>query len=209
MSARTGDGARRAEVPWRPTPAQLLAARGRTVPDVIAPGLRVLFCGINPGLYSGAVRHHFARPGNRFWKLLHAAGFTARQLSPFEEGELLELGIGVTNLVARTTASADELSLEELRLGASRLRRKVCRHRPSFLAVLGIGAYRIAFARPRARMGLQEADICGSRVWLLPNPSGLNAHYQLAEFTAAFADLRATAFGEPVPRPVEGRPLGR
>jgi TDG/mug DNA glycosylase family protein len=182
-----------AETPWRPTRAELLAARGRTVPDVIGAGLRVLFCGINPGLYSGAVGHHFARPGNRFWKVLHVAGFTPRQVSPFEERELLGLGLGVTNLVARTTTSADELSVDELRLGATRLRRKICRYRPLFVAFLGLGAYRAAFAQPSARMGLQETAVCGSRLWLLPNPSGLNAHYQMAELTAAFAQLKAAA----------------
>jgi TDG/mug DNA glycosylase family protein len=150
----------------------------------------VLFCGINPGLYSGAVGHHFARPGNRFWRSLHQAGFTDRVLSPFDERALLEHGLGITNLVNRATASADELSPDELRGGAARLRRKVCRMRPRFVAFLGLGAFRSAFDRSDALVGAQPEDICDSRVWLLPNPSGLNAHYQLGELAALFADLR-------------------
>jgi TDG/mug DNA glycosylase family protein len=182
--------ARRREQPWRPTREQLATARGRTVPDVIQPGLSVLFCGINPGLYSGAVGHHFARPGNRFWKALHLAAFTEGVLSPFDERALLEYRLGITNLVNRATASADELSPDELRRGAARLRRKVCRMDPRFVAFLGLGAFRSAFDRSDALVGAQPEDICGSRVWLLPNPSGLNAHYQLGELGALFADLR-------------------
>lgn len=179
---------------WRPTGAQVAAALGKTVPDVIAPGLLVLFCGINPGLYSGAVGHHFARPGNRFWKTLYVADFTEQILGPFEERELLGLGCGITNLVGRATATADTLSADELRRGARRLRSKVARYWPAFVAFLGLGAYRTAFAHPAASVGPQHDVIGGSRLWLLPNPSGLNAHYQLGDLAAAFGELRAQAF---------------
>jgi len=181
---------RRDETPWRPSRAQLAAARGRTVPDVAGPALDVLFCGINPGLYSGAVGHHFARPGNRFWKALHLSGFTDRVLSSFDERMLLAFGLGITNLVNRATASADELASQELQKGAARLRRKVCRLRPRFVAFLGLGAFRSAFDRSDAEIGPQADGMCGSHVWLLPNPSGLNAHYQLADLAALFVDLR-------------------
>lgn len=160
------------------------------MPDVIAPGLQVLFCGINPGLYSGAVGHHFARPGNRFWRVLYAAGFTPRLLFPFEERELLIYGYGITNIVARATASADELSSAELIAGAQRLEEKVKHYQPRVLAVLGIGAYRTAFKRPRADPGPQVESIGVSRLWVLPNPSGLNAHYQLEDLVRLFRELR-------------------
>jgi TDG/mug DNA glycosylase family protein len=178
------------EQPWRPTPDQLRAADGRTVPDVIGQDLKVLFCGINPGRYSGAVGHHFARPGNRFWKALHGAGFTPRVLSPFEERALLDYGLGVTNLVERTTASAAELRSDELEAGARRLRRKVGRLRPEVVAVLGLTAFRTAFRRPEVRVGRQPDRLAGSRMWVLPNPSGLNAHYQLDELAGLFRQLR-------------------
>src|ERR687892_1933906 len=139
----------------RPTKQELAAAVSKRLPDVIAPGLQVLFCGINPGLYSGAVGHHFARPGNRFWKVLHRAGFTDRELSPYEERELLDVGIGITNLVNRTTASAADLDAAELRRGAPRLERKVRRYRPAVVAFAGMGAYRVAFRCPRAELGRQ------------------------------------------------------
>jgi len=180
----------RSETSWRPTRDQVAAAAGRTVPDVVAPALDVLFVGINPGLYSAAVRHHFARPGNRFWKVVAGAGFTERVLSPFEERELLEHGCGITNLVARATATADELSPAELRRGAGRLGAKVRRLRPRFVAFLGLGAYRTALGRPAAAIGPQEEPFAGARAWLLPNPSGLNAHYQLPELVEAFRELR-------------------
>ena len=176
--------------PRRPTRAEVLAAAGRTVRDVIAPGLRVLFCGINPGLYSGATGHHFARPGNRFWPVLHAAGFTPRVLEPWEERELLEWGYGITNLVARATATAAELSEEEFVAGGRRLERKVKRYRPEWVAVVGIGAYRAAFGRPKAVTGPQPEPIGPARLWLLPQPSGLNANHQMPELTAAFRELR-------------------
>jgi TDG/mug DNA glycosylase family protein len=175
---------------WRPTKAEIAAARGRKVADLIAPGLSVLFCGINPSLYSAAVGHHFARPGNRFWPTLHHAGFTERLLSPFEETQLLDRGLGITNVVDRATATADALSAEELIAGARRLERKVRRYRPAFVAFLGITAYRTAFGRPRAVLGRQPEQLADSGVWILPNPSGLNAHYQLPELGEMFAELR-------------------
>ena len=167
----------------------MAAAVGSTVPDVIAPDLRVLFCGINPGLYSGATGHHFARPGNRFWKALAGAGLTDRLLAPHEEAELLAAGIGITNLVARATASAAELSAEELRAGARALAAKADRWRPAWVAFVGLGAYRTAFGRPRAAVGPQAETLGPARVWLLPNPSGLQAHYQLPELVSAFRAL--------------------
>jgi TDG/mug DNA glycosylase family protein len=169
------------------------------VADVIAPALRVLFCGINPGLYSGAVGHHFARPGNRFWKTLHAAGFTPRVLSPWQESELLALGLGVTNLVERSTATAAELSRDELARGARRLERRVARFAPAAVAFLGLDAYRAAFDRPAARVGPQPEGMGTTRVWLLPNPSGLNASYSAARLAAAFHELAQAV------RPLEGR----
>lgn len=178
-----------------PTRSELLAARDRTVRDVIAPGLRVLFCGINPGLYTAYTGHHFARPGNRFWPVLHAAGFTPRRLHASEERELLPLGYGVTNVVPRATAMAGELSPDELRAGGRALVRKVRRYRPRVLAVLGVSAYRTAFDDPRATVGEQEWRIGGTRVWVLPNPSGLNANHQLPELTRLFAQLRRAAGG--------------
>jgi TDG/mug DNA glycosylase family protein len=176
--------------PWKPTGEQLLAAEGKTVRDVIAPGLRVLFCGINPGLYTAAVGHHFARPGNRFWPALFAAGFTERLLSPFEERELLKLGYGITNVVPRTTATADLLTKEEIIQGGKRLTAKVKRYRPSVVAILGLGAYRIAFNSPKATIGRQEEIIGDALLWVLPNPSGLNAHYQPKELARVFRDLK-------------------
>ena len=177
----------------RPTRADLLAAADKLVPDVIAPHLAVLLCGINPGLYSAATGHHFARPGNRFWPTLHAAGYTPRLLRPWEERELLTLGFGITNVVERASAAADELSIEELVAGGKRLRARVKRYAPRFLAVLGIGAYRVAFAKPKATLGPQDEPIGGTRVWVLPNPSGLNAHYGAAALARVFQELRETA----------------
>lgn len=153
----------------------------------------MLFVGINPGLYTAAVGHHFARPGNRFWKTLHAAGFTDHLMSPFDERELLQRGIGITNLVARATASAAELSDDELRAGSKTLERKVRRYRPGVVAFVGVGAYRTAFDRPRATIGPQPDTLAGGRVWVLPNPSGLNANYQLPELTRRFRALRREA----------------
>jgi TDG/mug DNA glycosylase family protein len=178
----------------RPSKAELLAAAGRTIPDLVAPNLRVLFCGINPGLYSGATGHHFARPGNRFWPALHLAGFTPVRLQPWEERRLLEYGCGITNLVARSTATAAELRPEEFIAGRSRLERLVRRYRPRWVAVVGIGAYRTAFERPRATLGQQSETLGPAQLWVLPNPSGLNANHQLRDLAAAFRALRrATA----------------
>jgi len=174
----------------RPSAADLLAARDRTLPDLIAKNLRVLFVGINPGLYSGAVGHHFARPGNRFWPTLEKSGFTPIRISPFEERKLLRLGLGITNVVARTTARADELTVGELRRGAGLLAVKIRRFRPAFVAVLGVTAFRSAFEQPRATLGLQPEPISGSRLWVLPNPSGLNAHHQLDDLARLFRELR-------------------
>lgn len=176
--------------PAKPTPADLLAAKDKTVRDVIARDLRVLFCGINPGLYSGATGHHFARPGNRFWPTLHQAGFTPRLLAPSEERELLHFGFGITNLVGRATATADELSAEELVVGHRKLKAKVRRYEPRVVAVLGISAYRTAFGQKIARLGLQTEKLSQSVVWVLPNPSGLNAHYQLTDLIEHFRILR-------------------
>jgi double-stranded uracil-DNA glycosylase len=176
--------------PWKPTKEQLLVATDKTVRDVIAPDLKVLFCGINPGLYTAAVGHHFARPGNRFWPTLFAAGFTDRLLSPFDERELLQRGYGITNVVPRTTASADLLTKEEIILGGKRLQAKVRRYRPRMLAVLGLGAYRTAFARPKATIGRQLDMLGATGVWVLPNPSGLNANYQAADLARLFRELR-------------------
>ena len=176
--------------PWKPTKEQLLAATGKTVRDVIAPDLRVLFCGINPGLYTAAVGHHFARPGNRFWPALHAGGFTDRQLSPFDERELLRSGYGITNVVSRTTATADLLSKDEIVKGGRKLRLKVLRYRPRVLAILGVGAYRTAFSKPKATMGRQSEMIGATVVWVLPNTSGLNANYQAPDLARLFSELR-------------------
>jgi TDG/mug DNA glycosylase family protein len=175
----------------RPTRAQIAAAHGRTIADVIAPRLKVLFCGINPGLYSAAVGHHFGRPGNRFWPALHAGGFTETVLHPSAQHELLVDGYGITNLVARATAAADELTADELITGARRLERKVRRHQPAWIAFLGVTAYRTAFARKDAGLGRQVESLAGAGIWVLPNPSGLNAHFQLADLARLFAELRA------------------
>ncbi len=168
----------------------MLAARGKGVPDVIAPGLRVLFCGINPGLYTAAVGHHFARPGNRFWPAIHRAGFTPRLLSPFEEHELPGFGLGITNVVNRATAAASELSGRELVKGGEALLEKVLRFEPCVLAVLGMGAYRTAFGRRNARAGPQAETVGSTRLWVLPNPSGLNAHYRMQAIVDLLAELR-------------------
>lgn len=174
----------------KPRPVQVETALRKRVPDVIAPRLRILFCGINPGLYSAAAGHHFAGPANRFWPTLHAAGFTPTALEPSDEAELLPLGLGITNLVSRTTPKAEVLSRRELRSGARRLVRKTLRYRPRILAVLGLGAFRAAFDDPTATCGLQHMKIGATWVWLLPNPSGLNAHHTNAELARLFRALR-------------------
>ncbi len=174
----------------KPSKAELLAAAGKPVPDLIAPGLRVLFCGINPGLYSAWAGHHFARPGNRFWPALFASGFTDRLLRPDEEQELLQLGYGITNIAKRATAAADELTREELLAGARTLADKVKQYRPRAVAVLGVGAYRQAFERPAAKLGRQPERLGDSPVWVLPNPSGLNAHFTPEALANLFREFR-------------------
>jgi double-stranded uracil-DNA glycosylase len=179
----------------RPSRADLEAARDKTLPDVAAPGLRVLFSGINPGLYSAATGYHFARPGNRFWPALHRSGFTPRQLDPSEQQQLLELGLGITNIAARATARADELDAAELREGGRLLRAKVEVLAPRWLAIAGVGAFAAAFGRKKVIVGPQDLALGRTRVWVLPNPSGLNAHYTPATLAAELAKLRA-ALGE-------------
>ncbi|MEZ4861601.1 MAG: G/U mismatch-specific DNA glycosylase [Caldilineaceae bacterium] len=174
----------------RPTKADLLAAAGKTISDVIGPRLHVLFCGINPGLYSGYTGHHFARPGNRFWPTLYAAGFTDRLLKPAEEQALLTHGYGITNLVARATATAAELTSAELLAGGQRLLAKVEQYQPKVLAVLGISAYRTAFQQRQAQMGEQPERLGSAQLWVLPNPSGLNAHYTPADLARVFREFR-------------------
>lgn len=173
-----------------PSKGEIAKAKNRTIQDVIAPNLKILFCGINPGLYSAAVGHNFARPGNRFWPTMFKAGFTGRLLSPYEERKLLEYGYGITNIVKRATASADELSKEELIEGAKKLKSRVRRYAPEYLAVVGLTAYRTAFKSPKAIIGLQEEKIANTRIWVLPNPSGLNAHHQLPDLIQYFTALR-------------------
>jgi TDG/mug DNA glycosylase family protein len=173
-----------------PTPADLVAARDRVLPDILGPGLRVLFCGINPGLWSAAVGHHFARPGNRFWPTLHRAGFTPRQLRPDEQAQLPGYRLGLTNLAPRATARADELRPAELLAGVALLHDKLARHRPEWLAVLGIGAYRTGFGQPRAALGEQPEPVGQTRIWVLPNPSGLNGAFPPDRLAAQFTRLR-------------------
>jgi len=181
--------------PRRPTAAEIAAAAGLTIPDVIAPGLRVLFSGINPGLYSAATGYHFARPGNRFWPALHLSGFTPRQLRPDEQEQLLGLGLGITNVVSRATARADELTDDELRDGGRKLLAKAESFGPGWLAIVGITAYRTAFGEARATIGPQSRTAGATRLWVLPNPSGLNAHFVISRLVAEFAELRAQAMG--------------
>ena len=175
---------------WKPTREQILAAYGKKMRDIIAPGLNVLFCGINPSLYSAAVGRHFARPGNRFWPTLYAAGFTDRLFSAFEDDRLLERGYGITNVVERATASAAELDESEFIEGGKALERKVRRYRPEVLAVLGVSAYRVAFGKKDAAVGKQKDTLGGAAVWVLPNPSGLKAHYRLEDLARVYREMR-------------------
>lgn len=177
----------------KPTKQDLLNAAGKTVPDVIAEDLRLLIVGINPGLYSAAIGHHFGRPGNRFWPAVYRAGITPRQLTPYEERELLQYGVGITNIATRATATADELSRQELMEGGRILEDKLRHFRPRKVAVLGVTAYRSAFNRPKAHLGLQPEMLAGAALWVLPNPSGLNAHYDLD----ALAEWYAKAYSQP------------
>jgi double-stranded uracil-DNA glycosylase len=177
---------------WKPTKEQIQNAFGKKMTDVIGPGLKVLFCGINPSLYSAAVGHHFARPGNRFWPTLHAAGFTGGLFNAFEDSRLLERGYGITNVVERATASAAELSPEEYAEGGRSLEAKVRRYGPKVVAVLGVGAYRAAFGKKDASVGRQEERLGGALVWVLPNPSGLNAHYRLEDLARVYQEMRTS-----------------
>jgi TDG/mug DNA glycosylase family protein len=180
---------RREVAAHRPTPADLRSAVGKTIEDVIGPDLDVLFVGINPGLWSGATGHHFARPGNRFWRAIHLAGLTPVLLSPDDQHELLDHGLGVINLVNRTTARADELADDELRAGVPPLVAKVERFRPRRVCFLGVSTYRVAFGKPKASLGRQPEAIGTSEVWVLPNPSGLNAHYQLPDLARLYSSM--------------------
>ena len=182
--------------PWKPTKAQILAAHNKLVSDLAANNLIVLFVGINPGLYTAAIGHHFGRPGNRFWPALHGGGFTPRLFSPFEEALLLDLKFGITNVVERATARAAELSDDELRAGGQRLEAKVKRWRPTVIAFVSISLYRIVSGIKDARVGLQKAPFGGSHAWVLPNPSGLNAHYQPTALAQLFGDLRLWAIAQ-------------
>ena len=179
--------------PHRPSQAEVAAARNRTIPDLVAPGLRVLFAGINPSLYSAATGYHFARPGNRFWPALHQSGFTAGQLAPADQYLLLDDRLGITNVVARATARADELDAAELKAGGIELAALVGELSVDWLAVLGVTAYRAAFERPRAVVGPQDELLGGAGVWILPNPSGLNAHWPTPRLVEAFSELREVA----------------
>jgi double-stranded uracil-DNA glycosylase len=186
----------------RPSAADLAAARDRTLPDLVAPELRVLFAGINPSLYSAATGYHFARPGNRFWPALHQSGFTPRQFRPDEQRLLLESGLGITNVVARATARADELTAAELRTGGTALVVLAGRLQTGWLAVLGVTAFRAAFGLPGAAVGPQDGRLGGARLWVLPNPSGLNAHWSASGLAAAFQELREAADEACPPDPV-------
>ena len=167
----------------------------KPLPDIVAPDLLVLFCGINPGIKSAESGHNFARPGNRFWPALHGGGFTPRRLRPEEDGLLPQFGLGITNLVDRPSRGEADLSKEEIRAGAAALEALVARIRPRVLAMVGIGAYRVGFARPKAKLGLQEETIAGVPIWVLPNTSGLNANHQLPQLIELFAELREFALG--------------
>src|SRR5580692_8785713 len=183
-------------IPWKPSKAQVLAAQNKTIRDLAAKNLIVLFAGINPGLYTAAIGCHFGRPGNRFWPALYGGGFTPRLFSPFEESLLLDLKFGITNIVDRATARADELTDDELRAGGKRLQAKVKRLRPTVVAFVGIGPYRVVSGIKDARVGLQKDLFGGSHAWVLPNPSGLNAHYQSAALAQLFGNLRVWAVAE-------------
>lgn len=180
---------------WMPSKEQIALAVNKQIPDVIAPGIKLLFCGINPGLYTAAIEKHFGRPGNRFWPALFAGGFTLRLYSPFEQHLLLIDNLGITNLVNRATARADEVGDNELLKGAELLAEKIARYKPEAVAILGITTYRTAFKKPKAKLGLQEDKIYGSKLWVLPNPSGLNAHFQIKELGLLFAQLKTGVFG--------------
>jgi TDG/mug DNA glycosylase family protein len=176
----------------KPTSRELQQAVNKTVPDVIAKDLQILFCGINPGLYTAAVGHHFARPGNRFWSSLYESGITPRLFSPFEDKKLLKLGIGITNLVSRTTKTAGEITDEEFIKGGRDLVRKVMDLQPEWLVFVGLGAFRTAFFQPAAVIGLQDIRIGSARVWVLPSTSGLNANHTLPVLIELFSEFKKT-----------------
>lgn len=178
------------ETPWKPTRDQLEAARSKTIADVIAPDLEVLFVGINPGLYTAAIGHHFGRPGNRFWPSLNASGLLKEPLTPWESERLLESRIGITNLVSRATPVASELTVEEMRAGSKIVTKKILEYRPRRAAFLGFTLYRVGFDRPDAKMGLQEERIGKTELWVLPNPSGLNARFQVPDYARMFRALK-------------------
>jgi TDG/mug DNA glycosylase family protein len=173
-----------------PSKEELEKAATKTVVDLIRPGLKILFVGINPGLYTAYTGFHYARPGNRFWPTIHAAGFTDRLLKPSESSEMLKHGYGMTNVVARASVSASELSKEEYQKGGRILTEKVTRYKPQWVAFVGIQAYREAFNKPKATTGLQPDKIGESKVWVLPSPSGLNAHYKPADFARVFREFK-------------------
>lgn len=186
------------------TADELEAARGKQVDDLVGPGLRLLFVGINPGLWTAAANAHFARPGNRFFPALLAAGITDRLVDPRagmtddDRRYLISRGIGISNLVRRPTARAAELTAEELRDGGERVARLVAAHRPRVVAIVGIGAYRTAYRQPRAVPGPQSEKLAGAALWVLPNPSGLNAHESAASIGVAFrAAAEAAGIVEP------------
>ncbi len=174
----------------KPSIQELALAVNKTVPDIIAPNLKVLFCGINPGLYTAAIGHHFGRPGNRFWPALYAAGFTPRLFSPCEDHKLLKIGYGITNIVARATNAAADLETDEFKIGKTELVNKVKKYCPKWVAFIGIGAYRTGFSKHKAAIGLQPEMIGESKVWVLPSTSGLNANYRPSELNQLFSQLK-------------------
>lgn len=179
------------ETPWRPTPEEIAAAHNGRLRDVLQPGLLGVLCGINPSLYSAAVNRHFARPGNRFWPALFRSGITPTQLSPFEDHRLPEFGFGLTNMVARATAKADELERDEHIRGRRSLANKLAKFQPRSIAILGISSFRAAFGiSGKVVVGPQEQTIANVPVYVLPNPSGLNAHYQLDDLARIFRDFK-------------------
>ena len=177
-----------------PTKDELTKTVTKRIDDLIRPNLTVLFCGINPGLYSAYSGYHFGRPGNRFWRVLFMAGFTKRLLQASEQKELLTYNFGITNLVDRPSVSAAELTVEEFVEGGKALRKKLLQYKPKWVAFVGVEAYRKAFGKPKAKVGKQEEDLEGVMVWVLPSPSGLNAHYTVQELSDLFAALRKAAF---------------
>jgi TDG/mug DNA glycosylase family protein len=176
------------------TQAELQTFRDTSVPDLVGPGLKLLFVGINPGLWTAATQTHFAHPGNRFYPALRLAGIVDRDLDRGEpmtdqdRAYLIKRGIGITNLVNRATARAGELAPAELRAGRTQLEDFVAQHHPTVVAIAGITAYRLAFAAPKAKEGEQDALPTGARVWVVPNPSGLNAHETIASLAQAYAE---------------------